>query len=72
MATQIIGTILLTALAFITIMVYITSYVNLLCKINSNFYVKGLNKRSIKMQLFIPYYIDLKNTYNNYKTINND
>ena len=61
--------ILLITLAFIMIMVYIGSYVDLYYKINDKFYVKHLNKRNIKMQLFIPYYIDLKETYNNYKNL---
>ena len=72
MAEQIMTTILSVLLVGFTTMLYIGSYVNLLFKISSKFYVEGLNKRSIKMQLFIPYYIDLKNMYNNYKTINND
>lgn len=59
----------LITLAFIMIMVYIGSYVDLYYKINDKFYVKHLNKRNIKMQLFIPYYIDLKETYNNYKNL---
>ena len=56
-----------------TTLAYLFSYADLYSKINErNKYTRereGITKKGIKMQLFIPYYIDFKRTYNNYKNL---